>query len=219
MQRRRLTFALAASVAGLSLFSGVALAGTGGVGTGDEGPSSDGSTSTTTADTTYQKVSFGERALRRGNRGDDVKTLHWLLLAQSLGVTTGPDFIGQTEKAVRKFQAAAGVSVTGVVKKSTRKAIAKRMRVNRATWYGPGFWGNRTACGKVLKETTIGVAHKKLPCGTRVTFAYRGRWVRARVIDRGPYNGDYKWDLTRKLAKRLGFINVGAGSLRVAVVR
>ena len=93
------------------------------------------------------------------------------------------------------------------------------MRVNNATWYGPGFWGNRTACGKTLKKDTVGVAHKKLPCGSRVTFAYRGRWVRAKVIDRGPYNGDYKWDLTKRLAKRLGFINTGAGALRAAVAR
>ncbi len=42
----------------------------------------------------------------------------------------------------------------------------------------------------------IGVAHKKLPCGTKVTFAYEGRWVRAKVIDRGPYIAGRKWDLT-----------------------
>ena len=39
-----------------------------------------------------------------------------------------------------------------------------------ATWYGPGFWGKSTACGTVLTPTTIGVAHRKLPCGTTVTF-------------------------------------------------
>jgi len=211
MYRRRLTSALAVSMAGFSLIcAGVAAAGSGGVGIG-------GDRGATTADTSYQKVPFGKRDLRRGNRGDDVKTLHWLLLAQSLGVPAGADFVGKTEKAVRSFQASIGVSKTGVVKKSTRKGFAKRMAVANATWYGPGFWGNRTACGQTLKATTIGVAHKKLPCGTRVTFAYRGHWVRAKVIDRGPYNAGYQWDLTRKLAKRLGFIDAGAGSLRVAV--
>jgi rare lipoprotein A len=106
-----------------------------------------------------------------------------------------------------------------VVRKDTRKKIAARMKNNLATWYGPGFWGNRTACGKTLKTTTIGVAHKKLPCGTKVTFAYNGHWVRAKVIDRGPYNGDYKWDLTKKLAKRLGFLTTGSGPVKAAVVR
>jgi rare lipoprotein A (peptidoglycan hydrolase) len=217
MYRRRLTGALAVFMAGSSLaWAGVAAGQSGGIGTGE----TDGTTtSTNNADTSYQKVPFGKRDLRRGNRGDDVKTLTWLLRAQSLGVPTGPDFVGETESAVREFQDSIGVSKTGVVQKSTRKGFAKRMRVNNATWYGPGFWGNRTACGKTLKPTTVGVAHKKLPCGTKVTFAYKGHWVRAKVIDRGPYNGDYKWDLTRKLAKRLGFLNVGAGSLRAGVVR
>ena len=212
MKRRRMTLALAVLTACFSLAAaGSALAGSGGTGTG-ESPA-------VSADTSYQKVAFGKRDLRRGNRGDDVKTLHWLLLAQSLGVPTSADFVGKTEKSVRKFQASIGVNQTGIVKKSTRKGFAKRMAVNNATWYGPGFYGNRTACGQTLKTTTIGVAHKKLPCGTKVTFAYNGRWVRAKVIDRGPYNAGYQWDLTRKLAKRLGFINVGAGSLRVAVAR
>ena len=212
MKRRGLTLALAVLTAGASLaFAGAAAAGSGGVGTGEQ--------PATAADTSYQRVQFGKRDLRRGNRGDDVKTLHWLLLAESIGAATGTDFVGKTEDAVRKFQAQIGVSKTGIVKKGTRKGFAKRMAVNNATWYGPGFWGNRTACGKTLKTTTIGVAHKKLPCGTKVTFAYNGRWVRAKVIDRGPYNAGYQWDLTRKLAKRLGFLNTGAGALRVAVVR
>ena len=44
----------------------------------------------------------------------------------------------------------------------------------KATWYGPGFWGKRTACGTVLQPTVIGVAHRKLPCGTQVTFSHDG---------------------------------------------
>ena len=47
-----------------------------------------------------------------------------------------------------------------------------------ATWYGPGFWGMSTACGTMLTKTTIGVAHKRLPCGTVVIngtlFVYYG---------------------------------------------
>ena len=46
-----------------------------------------------------------------------------------------------------------------------------------ATWYGPGFFGERTACGKTLRRKTIGVAHRTLPCGTKVTLKYRGRYV------------------------------------------
>ena len=87
----------------------------------------------------------------------------------------------------------------------------------KATWYGPGFWGNDTACGMKLAPTTIGTAHKKLPCGTQVTFTHEGRSVAATVIDRGPYNKGYAWDLTKKTAKRVGFLEVGAGKIQATV--
>jgi rare lipoprotein A (peptidoglycan hydrolase) len=86
-----------------------------------------------------------------------------------------------------------------------------------ATWYGPGFWGKSTACGTVLTPTTIGVAHRKLPCGTQVTFSYGDRSVTATVIDRGPFRKGYAWDLTRKTAKRVGFLSVGSGPIQATV--
>jgi rare lipoprotein A (peptidoglycan hydrolase) len=87
----------------------------------------------------------------------------------------------------------------------------------KATWYGPGFWGKSTACGTVLTPTTIGVAHKKLPCGTQVTFSYGGRSVTATVIDRGPFHKGYAWDLTKKTAKRVGFLAQGSGKIQATV--
>ena len=86
-----------------------------------------------------------------------------------------------------------------------------------ATWYGPGFWGKSTACGAVLQPTVIGVAHRRLPCGTQVTFTYNGRSVAATVIDRGPFRKGYAWDLTKKTAKRLGFLEVGSGPIQATV--
>src|SRR4051794_9471889 len=44
----------------------------------------------------------------------------------------------------------------------------------KATWYGPGLYGNRMACGSKLTHRTLGVAHKRLPCGTKVALRYRG---------------------------------------------
>jgi len=87
----------------------------------------------------------------------------------------------------------------------------------KATWYGPGFWGNSTACGITLQPTTIGTAHKKLPCGTQVTFTYNGASVAATVIDRGPYRKGYAWDLTKKAAKKIGFLEVGSGKVKATV--
>jgi rare lipoprotein A len=73
-----------------------------------------------------------------------------------------------------------------------------------ATWYGPGFYGNRTACGQTLTTNTLGVAHRSLPCGTEVSILYGGRTVTVRVIDRGPYSSA-NWDLTSETADRLNF--------------
>lgn len=89
--------------------------------------------------------------------------------------------------------------------------------MQRATWYGPGFWGRQTACGMPLTKTTLGAAHKKLPCGTQVTFTYNGLSVDATVIDRGPFRKGYKWDLTKATARAIGFLTVGSGTLQATV--
>ncbi|HEX2096953.1 MAG TPA: septal ring lytic transglycosylase RlpA family protein [Solirubrobacterales bacterium] len=89
------------------------------------------------------------------------------------------------------------------------------MRWAGATWYGPGLYGNTTACGQVLRPGTIGAAHRRLPCGTRVKFAYRGRQVVTQVLDRGPYSADHTWDLTNGAREALGF--EGSGRVRYAV--
>lgn len=79
------------------------------------------------------------------------------------------------------------------------------MRSAGATWYGPGLYGNQTACGQVLQPGTVGVAHRSLPCGTPVKFAYHGRQIVTRVIDRGPFSEGNDWDLTNGARKLLGF--------------
>ena len=79
-----------------------------------------------------------------------------------------------------------------------------------ASWYGPGFIGGRTACGGRLTASVLGVAHKTLPCGTRVTFHLHGRNVTARVIDRGPFAAGRDWDLTPALKRKLHFGSTGS---------
>ncbi len=82
-----------------------------------------------------------------------------------------------------------------------------------ATWYGgPGQFGARTACGVMLRPNTIGVAHRTLPCGTKVAFYYRGRSMIVPVIDRGPYD-HAEWDLTEAVASKLGMKNAGVATV------
>jgi peptidoglycan lytic transglycosylase len=88
-------------------------------------------------------------------------------------------------------------------------------RYGGASWYGPGLWGNKTACGQTLRPQTLGVAHKKLPCGTTVKFVYHGKAVITQVIDRGPYVIGRAWDLTKAASDALGF--EGVGRVRYAI--
>jgi rare lipoprotein A len=74
----------------------------------------------------------------------------------------------------------------------------------KATWYGPGLYGNRMACGAKLTHRTLGVAHKSLPCGTRVALRYQGHTIVVPVIDRGPYSRGVSYDLTEATAQKLG---------------
>jgi rare lipoprotein A len=74
-----------------------------------------------------------------------------------------------------------------------------------ATWYGPGFYGRRTACGLRMSRSLLGVAHKRLPCGTPVALLYKGRRITVPVVDRGPFRPRTTWDLTAATARALGF--------------
>ena len=80
------------------------------------------------------------------------------------------------------------------------------------SWYGPGFYGHRTACGQTLTRGLIGVAHKTLPCGTRIVFRNpsNGRTVTAAVVDRGPYVAGRQWDLTAGLCLALDHCFTGS---------
>jgi rare lipoprotein A len=82
-------------------------------------------------------------------------------------------------------------------------------RPSQASWYGPGLYGNSLACGGVLGSGTLGVAHRGLPCGTRVTLRFRGRSLTVPVVDRGPFSGSREWDLTSATKRRLRFGDTG----------
>ena len=100
-------------------------------------------------------------------------------------------------------------AVTGSAGGATASAGAPTVTVivyrpSRATLYGPGFYGRRTACGTRLGRNTIGLANRTLPCGTPVALYYQGRTLIVPVIDRGPYAHGADWDLTMATGKALG---------------
>lgn len=85
------------------------------------------------------------------------------------------------------------------------------------SWYGPGFYGKRTACGLAYTKTIKGVAHRSLPCGTMVTFRNpdNGRTFTVPVIDRGPYVNGRKWDLSGGLCVALDHCYTGPIEYRI----
>jgi rare lipoprotein A (peptidoglycan hydrolase) len=74
-----------------------------------------------------------------------------------------------------------------------------------ATWFGPGFYGKKTACGQTLTPGVVGVANRTLPCGTLIKVAYGSHTLTIPVLDRGPYSHiGADWDLTAGAARALG---------------
>ena len=71
------------------------------------------------------------------------------------------------------------------------------------SWYGPGLYGNGTACGQKLTKDLVGVAHRTLPCGTLVAFRYDGITLTVPVIDRGPSVSGRTWDLSHGACAKL----------------
>jgi rare lipoprotein A (peptidoglycan hydrolase) len=86
---------------------------------------------------------------------------------------------------------------------------------NNISWYGPGFWGHKGACGMFgadgLQADDVGVAHRTLPCGTKITMRYNGVTVVTRVVDRGPYVAGRTFDMTKGLCTLLHHCFTGGG--------
>jgi rare lipoprotein A (peptidoglycan hydrolase) len=99
-----------------------------------------------------------------------------------------------------------GASAPGEPAPAPRAKRARKVHANAiATWFGPGFYGQKTACGQTLTPSVVGVAHRTLPCGTLVKVTYKGRALTIPVLDRGPYSHiGADWDLTAGAAQALG---------------
>jgi rare lipoprotein A len=88
-----------------------------------------------------------------------------------------------------------------------------------ASWYGPGFYGKRTANGERFKKSEMTAAHKTLPFGTkvRVRSLSTGREVSVRINDRGPFKKGRVIDLSYAAAKKLGILQKGMEKVELVV--
>jgi len=91
----------------------------------------------------------------------------------------------------------------------------------QASWYGPGFYGNRTASGEVFRPGTLTAAHRSLPFGTRVrvTNLWNGRSAVVRINDRGPFHGGRIIDLAHGAAQELGVTASGVADVRLEILQ
>ncbi|HLV12338.1 MAG TPA: septal ring lytic transglycosylase RlpA family protein [Trueperaceae bacterium] len=90
----------------------------------------------------------------------------------------------------------------------------------KASWYGPGFAGRRTANGEVFDPSQLTAAHRELPFDTlvRVHNLQNGRSVVVRINDRGPFKGGRVIDLSRAAAEAIGMLGSGVADVKLEVL-
>ena len=92
--------------------------------------------------------------------------------------------------------------------------------IGQASWYGPGFYGNRTANGEVFRPGMLTAAHRTLRFGTlvRVTNLDNGRSTVVRINDRGPFHGGRIIDLAHGAAQELGVTASGLAQVKLEIL-
>lgn len=146
---------------------------------------------------------------------------------QSIGSVTSrpgePFELNWTPAQSGRYELRVVPAVAGASDANTQQSAAAGLgkltvyRLQRTTWYGPGNYRTRTACGQRLTRRTLGVAHRTLPCGTLVEFFKKGKSVTVPVIDRGPFVRGVTWDLTYAAAKKVNML--GSERIGAFVVR
>jgi rare lipoprotein A len=86
-----------------------------------------------------------------------------------------------------------------------------------ASWYGPTFYGRKTANGEIYNGDDLTAAHKTLPLpvNVRVTNLDNGKSLVVRVNDRGPYARGRIIDLSKRAAELLDVSRAGTARVRV----
>lgn len=95
------------------------------------------------------------------------------------------------------------------------KTSGKVIQNGRASWYGPGFHGRKTASGETFNTHDLTAAHRTLPFGTKVRVVNKrtGKSVVVRINDRGPYAHGRVIDLSKASARAIGITGVGSVTL------
>jgi len=110
---------------------------------------------------------------------------------------------------------AAAVSFSGCASARKARPVEEAVKSGfeqkgKASWYGPGFHGRKTANGERFNMHELTAAHKSLPFDTlvEVTNEETGQSVVVRINDRGPFVRGRIIDLSKAAAKEIGLSGV-----------
>ena len=119
-------------------------------------------------------------------------------------------------------------SVTSTAKKGESLADAQPIspdapdvstfhQAGRASWYGLGFHGRRTASGERYDMHALTAAHRTLPLGSyvRVSIPATSKWVVVKINDRGPFARGRVIDLSYAAARVLGLQRAGTARVQI----
>jgi hypothetical protein len=69
---------------------------------------------------------------------------------------------------------------------------------------GPAGDAERTSCGLILTQRSLGVTHPVLPCGAMIVLRFRGEAVLTEVISNTLKSAGRQFELTESLARLIG---------------
>jgi rare lipoprotein A len=127
----------------------------------------------------------------------------------------GPECYGQEASS----NAARSNSNLSGAESSATPAVGKTI-VGKASWYGPGLEGRKTATGERFDSNKPTAAAKHLPLGSQavITNLDNGRSVKVRVNDCGPVPKGRQVDLSRKAAQKLHMTHEGSAPVKIKIV-
>jgi rare lipoprotein A len=115
--------------------------------------------------------------------------------------------------------AATAVAIGCATAEGARRGGGQRVQEGRASYYGRGFAGRKTASGERFDPNAMTGASPSLPFGTRVRVSRpNGRSVIVRINDRCGCPGGRIVDLSEGAARKLGMLKEGVVTVRLEVL-
>lgn len=121
---------------------------------------------------------------------------------------------------LRRVGAGVAAGAVGLVLVASSAIADHRSIRGEAIYYADDLVGNTMACGGEYRHHKMVAAHPDLPCGTelRVKNLANGKTVRVTIKDRGPFGDDAILDVSKRAARRLGFVKAGRTEVRAFIL-